>query len=95
MIYVVGGSELMRVVKLVDGPDEDVTFRSFGGQRVSEEETTPEAHALDEWVYKVELHPPGSQFPPNGMPIIQFYFRNDDGGPGLWKGFPLNVYGSC
>ncbi len=83
--YVVGGSELMRVVKLVDGPDEDVTFRSFGGQRVSEEETTPEAHALDEWVYKVELHPPGSQFPPNGMPMIQFYYRNDDGGPGYGK----------
>ena len=83
--YVVGGSELMRVVKLVDGPDEDVTFRSFGGQRVSEEETTPEAHALDEWVYKVELHPPGSRFPPNGMPIIQFYYRNDDGGPGFGK----------
>jgi hypothetical protein len=83
--YVVCGNDLMRVFKIVDGPDEDVIFRTFGGQRLSEEETTPEAHALDDWIYKVELHPPGSQFPPNGMPIFPFYYRNDDGGPGYGK----------
>ena len=83
--YVVCGSELMRVFKIVNGPDEDVTFNNFGGQRLAEEATTPAAHALDDWVYKVELHPPGSQFPPNGMPSFQFYYRNDDGGPGYGK----------
>ncbi|MFN8007826.1 MAG: hypothetical protein U0V70_12515 [Terriglobia bacterium] len=83
--YVVGGSDLMRVAKIVNGPDEDVIFRSFGGQRLAEEDTTPEAHALDEWVYKVELHPPGAQFPPNGMPVFRFPYRNDDGGPGYGK----------
>jgi hypothetical protein len=81
----VSGNDLMRVVKLTNGPDEDVTFDNFGGQRLGIEDTTPEAHALDDFIYKVELHSPGTSFPPNGMPLFQFYFRNDDGGPGYGK----------
>src|SRR5262245_54493267 len=83
--YMVSGNDLMKVVKLTNGPDEDVTFETFGGQRLGMEDTTPEAHALDDFIYKVELHPPGTSFPPNGMPLFQFYFRNDDGGPGYGK----------
>ncbi|MEW5976222.1 MAG: hypothetical protein AB1898_10505 [Acidobacteriota bacterium] len=83
--YMVSGNDLMKVVKLTNGPDEDVVFDNFGGQRLGMEGTTPEAHALDDFIYKVNLHPPGTQFPPNGMPLFTFYFRNDDGGPGYAK----------
>jgi hypothetical protein len=83
--YMVAGTDLMRVVKLTNGPDEDVTFENFNGQRLGIEDTTPEAHALDDFIYKVELHPPGAQFPPNGMPVFHFFMRNDDGGPGYGK----------
>lgn len=85
--YMVAGNELMRVVKLPLAPtaDEDMVFDSFGGQRLAFEDTTPEAHALDDPVYKVELHPPGAEFPPNGMPVFRFNMRNDDGGPGYGK----------
>jgi hypothetical protein len=83
--YMVSGNDLMKVVKLTNGPDEDVIYENFGGQRLGMEDTTPEAHALDDFIYKVELHPPGTSFAPNGMPLFQFYFRNDDGGPGYGK----------
>jgi hypothetical protein len=79
------GTDLMRVVKLTNGPDEDVTFENFDGQRLAMEDATPEAHALDDFIYKVELHPPGTQFSPNGMPLFHFFMRNDDGGPGYGK----------
>ena len=85
--YMVAGNDLMRVVKLPLAPtaDEDMIFDSFGGQRLAWEDTTPEAHALDGPVYKVELHPAGADFPPNGMPVFRFAMRNDDGGPGYGK----------
>jgi hypothetical protein len=85
--YMVSGNELMRVVRLPLAPtaDEDMGFDSFGGQRLAFEDTTPEAHPLDAPVYKVELHPPGTEFPPNGMPVFRFNMRNDDGGPGYGK----------
>ena len=40
-------------------------FRSspgFGGQRLAYLDTTPEAHAVDQPVYKVQIHPPGAHF---------------------------------
>jgi hypothetical protein len=36
-------------------------------------------------MYKVEVHPPGATFPPNGMPVFTLFYRNDDGGPGYGK----------
>jgi hypothetical protein len=36
-------------------------------------------------MYKVEVHPPGSTFPENGMPVFELPYRNDDGGPGYGK----------
>jgi hypothetical protein len=40
---------------------------------------------MSEPMYKVELHPPGATFPPNGYPVFTVYYRNDDGGPGYGK----------
>src|SRR5438552_8873277 len=36
-------------------------------------------------MYKVSIHPPGTKFPPNGFPVVNLYYRNDDGGPGYGK----------
>ncbi len=85
--YMVAGNDLIRIVQLTSAPgaDEDIMFDSLDGERLAFEDTTPEAHALDESIYKVELFPPGTQFPPNGMPVFHFDMRNDDGGPGYGK----------
>jgi hypothetical protein len=36
-------------------------------------------------VYKVQIHPPGTKFTPNGLPLVHLYYHNDDGGPGWGK----------
>lgn len=83
--HVMIGNELLRVDEVPDGPDEDMTVESFGGQRRSLYGTSGEAHGIDRALYKVQIHPPGAQFTPNGLPLARFYYRNDDGGPGFGK----------
>ncbi|HZO56813.1 MAG TPA: hypothetical protein VFB63_29150 [Bryobacteraceae bacterium] len=83
--YVMVGNEIVRVDEVPDGPDEDMTIESFGAQRKSFFNTSSEAHGIDRAVYKVQMHPAGSQFSPNGLPLVRLYFRNDDGGPGYGK----------
>jgi hypothetical protein len=83
--YIMIGGEIIRVETLPNGPDEDVIFSGFGGQRIAYFDTTTEAHAIDKPAYKVQLHPPGTKFTPNGLPIVHLYYQNDDGGPGYGK----------
>jgi hypothetical protein len=45
------------------------------------EGTTPIHHYLGQPIYKVSLNPPGTTFPPNGLPQITLFHQNDDGGP--------------
>ena len=75
------GGELVKVQIMPLGPDEDVKFFDRGGLRLGYLGTTPEAHALNRAAYKVEVHPAGEVFPPNGMPVVTLPWRNDDGGP--------------
>jgi hypothetical protein len=75
------GGEIVRMEELPEGPDDDILVESFGGQRHSFFGTSGEAHHLDRAVYKVQIHPPGSKFSPNGLPLVHLYARNDDGGP--------------
>jgi hypothetical protein len=77
------GDEVVMVQLLPLGPDEDVKFFDKGGVRLGYLGTTPEAHAINSFAYKVEVHPPGAKFPPNGMPVVTLNYQNDDGGPGL------------
>jgi hypothetical protein len=84
------GGELIRVRAMPRGPDDDMRFDSFEGQRLGLLDTTPEAHAIDTPVYKVEIHPAGAQFVSNGLPLIRLPYRNDDGGPGYGKDSLLN-----
>lgn len=83
--YIMVGNEILRVDEVPDGPDEDLAVESFGGQRKGQFGTTPEAHGIDRPVYKVQIHPAGKRFSPNGLPLAPVYFRNDDGGPGYGK----------
>lgn len=83
--YIMVGSEICRVQQLPEGPDEDMRVESFGGERRAFFGTSSEAHALDRPVYKVQIHAPGSEFTPNGLPLVRIYYRNDDGGPGYGK----------
>ena len=77
------GGEVSKVQILPLGPDEDVKFFDKGGLRLGYLGTTPEAHAINSFAFKVEVHPPGSTFPPNGMPVVELNYESDDGGPGL------------
>lgn len=83
--YLMAGGEIIRIEALPNGPDSDVFFDSFGGQRLAYFDTTTEAHAVDKPVYKVQIYPPGKKFAPNGLPLVHLYYRNDDGGPGYGK----------
>lgn len=83
--YIYAGNELMRIHELPLNPDADCLFYSVGGQRVGFLDTTPSHHPFGAPMYRVELHPPGSTFPPNGMPVFNLTYRNDDGGPGYGK----------
>ena len=83
--HVMLGSEIVKVDSLPKGPDEDTVFERFNGQRRAFFDTTPEAHAIDQPVYKVEIHPPGAKFSTNGLPLVRLHYDNDDGGPGYGK----------
>ncbi len=83
--YVQIGAEILRAEEMPRGPDADMFFENLNGQRIAYFNTSPEAHAIDSPVYKVQVHPPGSQFTPNGLPLTRLYARNDDGGPGFSK----------
>lgn len=77
--------ELMKILALPRNPDDDCRFYEVDGKRVAFLGTTPNHHAMGAAMYKVEVHPPGATFPPNGMPTFPLAFRNDDGGPGCGK----------
>jgi WD40 repeat protein len=83
--YVWVGNELLRILALPRNPDDDCQFFAAGGQRTGYLDTTPTHLPLGTPMYKVEIHPPGTTFPPNGFPVIALPYRNDDGGPGYGK----------
>lgn len=88
--YLMLGSEIVRLERMPPGPDDDIFVDNFNGQRISYFGTSGEAHHLDRPVYKVQIHPPGAQFTPNGLPLVRLHARNDDGGPGFGKDSKLD-----
>ncbi|WP_020474986.1 WD40 repeat domain-containing protein [Zavarzinella formosa] len=78
--YVYVGTELLRIFNLPPNPDADCSFYAVNGQRAGQLDTTTGHHPMGAPVYKVEIHPPGTSFPPNGMPVFRLAYRNDDGG---------------
>ncbi len=83
--YLYVNGEVVRILALPKGPDDDCQFYQTSGQRTAFFGTTPIHHSFGESMYKVELHPPGTTFPPNGLPQFALTYRNDDGGPGYGK----------
>ena len=83
--YVYIGNELLRIQQLPLNPDADCNFYAVGGQRIGFLDTTPGHHPIGAPIYKVEIHPRGTTFPPNGLPVFHLNYRNDDGGPGYGK----------
>lgn len=83
--YILVGSELLRIRALPRNPDDDCQFFSEVGRRAGYLGTTPTHVSQGTTMYKVAIHPPGSTFPPNGMPLTTMYWRNDDGGGRLGK----------
>ena len=80
--YLMMGDELVQIDFVPDQPDADIRVKGLGKERFSLLNTSPEAHAQTDPVYKVGVFEPGREFPPNGMPVFQLTLRNDDGGPG-------------
>ena len=79
--YVVIGTDLMKIRALPRNPDDDCRFFQLDNKRMAFEGTTPIHHYLGQPIYKVSLNPPGTTFPPNGLPQITLFHQNDDGGP--------------
>jgi hypothetical protein len=79
--YLLVGSELVKIERLPFFPDDDTIVANSDGFRYGFEDTTPETHAMGTPVYKVSIHPPGSTFSSNGLPVVTLYYRNDDAGP--------------
>ena len=80
--YAMIGGEVIKINAMPRGPDDDMIFENFNGQRITYLDTTAESHAIDKSIYKAQIFPSGSKFTPNGLPLLRLYFRNDDGGPG-------------
>jgi hypothetical protein len=80
--YIMVGEELDQIEDIPDQPDADILLKGFGGQRVTLLGTSPQAHAVNDPVYRVQILEPGAQFPANGLPVFEISYRNDDGGPG-------------
>ena len=83
--YLWFGRELVRIRALPRNPDDDCVFWGQSGQRIGWLETTPEQHPMAQVMYKVEIHPPGTTFPPGGVPTTALTYRNDDGSPSFSK----------
>jgi hypothetical protein len=80
--YLMIGDELDQITFIPDQPDADVSLRGADGLRWALLGTSPDAHAINTPIYKVQVLPPGAEFPPNGLPVFHLPWRNDDGGPG-------------
>jgi WD40 repeat protein len=78
--YLLINNELLRIRELPKNPDDDCQFASAGGKRQGFLGTTPGHLSLGTPMYKVTIHPPGTTFPPNGLPLVTLHWRNDDGG---------------
>jgi hypothetical protein len=70
--------EVCKIFRMPQGPDSGFQFYSFKGKRRDYFDTSAAAHALDEAIYIVEPHPPGTKLLPNGLPTFPVYYANDD-----------------
>jgi hypothetical protein len=80
--YLMVGDELNRIDTIPDQPDADTNLKGIDDLRLAYLGTSPDVHAVNTPVYKVQILPAGMNTPPNGLPVFHLTWRNDDGGPG-------------
>jgi hypothetical protein len=80
--YLMIGDELGRIAVIPDQPDADIEMEGTDNMRVTFLGTSPDVHAINTPVYRVQILPADAKFPPNGLPVFHLTWRNDDGGPG-------------
>jgi len=76
LMYLQG--EVCKIFRMPQGPDSGFQFYNVEGKRRTYFDTSPFTHALDESVYIVEAHPPGTILPPTGLPTFTLDYVNDD-----------------
>ncbi len=84
--YVYLNGEVVRLFLYPRGPDSGFQLDHHNNRRITFFETTATAHALHEPCYVVEPVPEGVSPVPNGLPVFQLYYENDDDREGRWKG---------
>jgi hypothetical protein len=80
--YLMVGHELVQIAGVPDQPDMVVVVKNYKGERLTMLNTSAEAHDVGTPAYKVEILKPDAKFPPNGLPVFDLTYHNDDGGPG-------------
>jgi WD40 repeat protein len=76
--YLYLGGEVVRLFRAPQGPDSGFLFYTLNGKRRNYFDTTASAHADAAPCYIVEPHPPGAKLVPNGLPVFEINFENDD-----------------
>jgi len=75
-IYLQG--EVCKVFRMPQGPDSEMIMYTSAGKRRGYFDTTATTHPLDENIYTVEPHPPGSKLLSTGLPVFTLHYANDD-----------------
>ncbi len=70
--------EVVKLWRYPRGPDSGFRVYPGVGSRHTYFQTTAQAHALGQFCYLVTALPPGSQPPPNGLPLFRLHYENDD-----------------
>lgn len=78
--YMYFNGEVLKVFRLARGPDADTIYYASGGKRRAYLNTSPAAHGLDDYCYAVQPVKPGARLVPNGLPVFELYYANDDDG---------------
>jgi mono/diheme cytochrome c family protein len=76
--YLYLSGEVVRLFRAPQGPDSGFLFYPLNSKRRNYFDTTASAHADAEPCYIVEPHPPGARLVPNGLPVFEVNFENDD-----------------
>ena len=76
--YLYAGGEVVKLFLHPRGPDSGFRVYPGYGSRYGFFDTTPMSHALHEPCYIVRPYPVGTRFSPNGLPVFQLNFENDD-----------------
>lgn len=74
--------EVTKLFRHPRGPDSGFLFYPLEGRRRTYFDTTSTTHALEDPVYIVEPHPPGTELVSNGLPVFKVTYSNDDASGG-------------